>query len=119
VPDADDRQWYGTEALWTAIDSEGEVWTDLPDHHGNGRFFNKTLWWSDSYSKEEGYGPIRLTGRRLDGPGSFETGGSGGGGFREDIRHFMLTGVELSAGCWELTATHGDAELSYVVLVKD
>jgi hypothetical protein len=47
---------------------------------------------------------------------SFEAGG--GGGFREDIGSFILVGIEIPAGCWELTARYGDAELSYVVLVE-
>lgn len=119
VPGADDKQWYGTPALWTTLESEGEVWRDLPDEDGNGKFFEKTLWWSESHSPEEGLYPISVTGRRLDRPGSFETGGPGGGGFRHDVRSFMLVGVEMRPGCWEITATYRGTELSYVVLVED
>ncbi len=119
VPNADDKVWYGTAALWTWLESEGEVWRDLPDEDGNGRFFEKTFWWSESHSPEEGLSPISVTGRRLDRPGSFETGGPGGGGFQEDIGSFMLVGIEIPAGCWELTARYRGAELSYVVLVKE
>jgi hypothetical protein len=98
------------------LDPEGEMWEDLPED--DGRFTQKTFWWSDAYpAKEQPSPPITLTGRRLDGPGSFEAGGRGGGS-RGDIGSFMLVGIEIPAGCWELTATYRGAELSYVVLVK-
>jgi hypothetical protein len=117
APDLYQSVWYGTAALWTMIDPQGEVWENLPQH--DGRFTEKTFWWSDAYPpREEPSPPITVTGRRLDGSGSFEAGGPAGGGFRHDIGSFMLVGIEIPAGCWELTATHGDAELSYVVLVE-
>lgn len=117
-PDLYQRVWYGTTALWTMIDPEGEVWKNLPDEDGS--FTEKTFWWSDAYPpSEEPSPPITVTGRRLDGPGSLEAGGPAGGGLREDIGSFMLVGIEIPAGCWELTATYRGAELSYVVLIKD
>lgn len=117
-PDLYQSVWYGTAALWTMLDPEGEVWEDLPEE--DGRFTQKTFWWSEGYSpKDEPAAPISVTGRRLDRSGSFEAGGPGGGGFRKDIRSFMLVGLEIPPGCWELTATYRGADLSYVVLVKE
>jgi hypothetical protein len=118
APDLYQAVWYGTEALWTMVGPEGEVWEGLPKNRG--MFTQKTFWWSDGYSwKDEPTPSITVTGRRLDGPGSFEAAAPGTNGFREDIGSFMLVGIEIpAAGCWELTARHGDAELSYVVLVK-
>jgi hypothetical protein len=110
-PDLYQKEWYGTAALWTWLDPEGEVWQDLPDEDGDGRLSEKTFWWSESSSPTEGLTPI-------DRPGSFEAGGSGGGGFRNDIGSFMLVGMEIPAGCWELTASYRGAELSYVLLVE-
>jgi hypothetical protein len=115
-PDLYQKEWYGTEELWTMLGEEGEVWQDLPDEDNDGRLSEKTIWWSDGSS--EGLSPITVTGRRLDRPGSFDARGPGGGGFREDIGSFMLVGMEIPAGCWELTATYRSAELSYVVLVE-
>lgn len=118
VPEADHRVWYGTEQLWTWLNVEGEVWQGLPDDDGNGKFFEKTFWWAESYSPGEGR--ITVTGRQLDGPGSFEVGGPAGGGSRPwDVGSFMLVGVEIPAGCWELTGSYRGAELSYVVLVEE
>lgn len=114
-----DREWYGTAELWTWLGSEGEVWQDLPDDDGDGMLSEKTLWWSDAFSPTNGLTPITVAGRRLDRAGSFNVAAPGGGGFREDIGSFMLVGIEIPAGCWELTATYQDAQLSYVVLVRD
>lgn len=117
VPAADHRVWYGTERLWTWLNDEGEVWYDLPDDDGNGKFFEKTFWWAESYSPGEGR--ITVTGRQLDGPGSFEVGEPASGGSRPwDIGSFMLVGVEIPPGCWEFTGSYRGAELSYVVLVE-
>ena len=117
APDLYQKVWYGNSRLWTMLAPEGEVWTGLPRHHGT--FGEKTFWWSHGYPPRNEPPPITVTGRRLDRPGSFETRG-GSGGFRHDIRSFMLVGIEIpTAGCWELTATYEDAQLSYVVLIED
>lgn len=108
--------WYGSAALWTSLDPEGEIWEDLPEGHG--KFGQKLSWWSENYSP--GKGTLSVVGRNLDRPASFEISGPVGGGFREDVRHFMMVGVGFpKPGCWEVTATYGDAELSYVALIKD
>lgn len=117
-PDLYQAVWYGSAELWTMLDPQGEVWEDLPQDDGG--FTQKTFWWSDGYSPgQEPAPPITVTGRRLDRPGSFEVAGRGGGGFRDDIGSFMLVGLEIPAGCWELTGTYRGADLSYVVLVRD
>lgn len=100
------------------LNSEGEIWYELPE--ADEKFTQKTFWWSAGYpTNEQPLPAIILTGRRLDRPGSFETGGPAGGGMREDIGSFMLVGIEIPAGCWELTATYRGSDLSYVVLIKD
>lgn len=119
VPGSDNAQWYGTPELWTNLAAEGEVRRGLPDDDGNGKGFDKTLWWSSSYSPEDGWGWVELVGRRLDGPGSFETKGPGGGGFRHDTGSFMILGIEVPPGCWELTATYRGTDLSVVFLIED
>ena len=94
------------------LSPEGEVWSELPKNEG--MFTQKTFSWSDGYSwREDTTPPITVTGRRLDGPGSFDAVGPGTNGFRGDIGSFMLVGIEIpAAGCWELTARYGDAALT-------
>jgi hypothetical protein len=112
--------WYGTSRLWTMLDPEGEVWAGLPVD--DGVLGQKWIWWSDASSgAAESMPPITVTGRQLDGSASLEAkaGGPGSNGFREDIGSFMMVGIEIpAAGCWELTARYGAAELSYVVMVE-
>ena len=102
------------------IDRDGEVWAGLPVD--DGLFGQKWIWWSDAPTETaEAMLPITVTGRQLDGSASLEAkaGGPGNNGFREDIGPFMMVGIEIpAAGCWELTARYGDAELSYVVMVE-
>jgi hypothetical protein len=118
-PDLYDKEWYGTAELWTWLGSEGEVWQDLADDNGDGMLSEKTFWWSEELASGGRLTPITVAARRLDGPGSFRVTAPGGGGYRADIRSFMLVGVKIRAGCWELTARYRNAELSYVVLIKE
>lgn len=112
--------WYGTSALWTMLDPEGEVWAGLPVD--DGVFGQKWIWWSDASSRTaEPIPPITVTGRQLDGSASLKAkaGWPGNTGFRQDIASFMMVEIEIpGGGCWELTARYGDAELSYVVMVE-
>lgn len=118
APDLYQAEWFGSNELWTMVAREGEVWSGLP--RGHGKFGQKTFWWSEDYPDAEDRAPITVSGRQLDGPATFEIGGPGGGGFRQDIGDFMLVGIGIpAAGCWELTATYRGAQLSYVVLVDD
>jgi hypothetical protein len=109
--------WYGTADLWTMLAPAGEVWAGLPAGP-NGAYGQKTFWWSVRWSIEEERMPsISVSGRRLDGPGSFQVGPPGTNAFA-DFGVAMLVGIDIpSAGCWELTGRYRDAELSYVVWV--
>ena len=52
-------------------------------------------------------------------PGTF-TAGPATNAARDDFGEAMLVGVEIpSPGCWQITASYGDAILSYVVSVTD
>ena len=112
-----DALWYGTDALWTMVAAEGEIWAGLPY---DGGFSEKTFWWRAGYEAQAEPQPaITVTGKRLDKPGpTFEAGGPGTHGIRTDIGDFMLVGVSIpTPGCWELTGHYDGAELSYVIWV--
>lgn len=118
-----DAVWYGSEALWTMVSPEGEIWQGLPYHadfSDEPVFVQKSFWWRSGYSASDEPRPqLTVTGKRLDKPGpTFEAGGPGTNGYRADIGSFMLTGIGIpTPGCWEITGRYGDAELSYVVWV--
>jgi hypothetical protein len=120
LPDLYQSVWYGTAELWTMLSPEGEIW-ELPYKDADGTMGDKMLWWTTTHPAEQEPSPlIIITGRRLDRPGSFETGTGGPCcTFREDIGSFMVMGIEIPAGCWELTARYGEAQLSYVMLVME
>ena len=109
-------EWYGTPALWTNLDRNGETWAHLPSTPDG--LSQKTFWWSTDWVPEANPVPdITVVGTRLDAPGSFEanhaTNASAGMGTA------MLVGVTIpSPGCWRLTGTYLDASLSIVVEVK-
>lgn len=114
-----DAEWYGTAALWTALDRDGEVWHRLSAPPNT--FSQKTFWWSAAYkgAQREPRPYITVSAERLDGTGS-ATFGPGTNAFGFGLGQSMLVGVELpSAGCWEITASYRDAELSYVVLATE
>jgi hypothetical protein len=113
-----ESDWFGSEALWTMIDRDGEVWSDLPQ--GPDGLTQKTFWWSVEWPgmRDEPEPAITVVGTRLDGPGSFTSGP--GTNASADFGEAMLVGVEIpTAGCWQITASYGDAVLSYVVWITD
>jgi hypothetical protein len=127
-----DQVWYGTAALWTVLDANGYVWRDLPVRK-DGSVFNKTLWFSESFSTAEdedftGNAGITLTAERRDGParpvvatqrGPLPADG-GVPSFNRDIKNFMLVGLVLpKPGCWEVTASYRGAELAYVLRLEE
>jgi hypothetical protein len=111
--------WFGSRALWTILDPDGEIWAQSALPRGSGGLTQKTFWWSADRTPQDDLVPaITVTGRRLDGPGTFEFGP--GTNASADLGPAMLVGVEFpTPGCWELTARYRDAALSYVVLITE
>ena len=116
-PDRYQSDWYGSEHLWAMLGHDGEVWEGWVAAEPPG-LPQKTFWWSvDWKSGEEPEPTIIVTGRRLDGPGSFTFGP--GTNASADFGTAMLVGIDIpSYGCWELTARYRLATLSYVVSVR-
>ncbi len=116
-PGPGNAAWYGTPALWTMLDRNGETWEHLP--MASDGLSQKTFWWSTDWVPEANPAPdITVVGTRLDGPGTF-TYGPGTNASAADLGTAMLVGVTVpTPGCWQLTATYLDASLSIVVDVK-
>ncbi len=109
-------EWYGTPALWTNLNRDGETWAHLPMTPEG--LSQKTFWWSTDWVPEADPQPrITVVGTRLDAPGSFESGP--GTNATAGAGTAMLVGVTVpTPGCWRLTGTYLDASLSIVVDVK-
>lgn len=114
-----ESDWFGSRALWTMLDRDGEVWAQSSLPHGPGGLTQKRFYWSADRIPQDDLNPaITVTGTRLDGPGTFEFGP--GTNASADFGPAMLVGVEFpTPGCWQLTARYRDAELSDVVLITD
>lgn len=112
-------QWFGRAGLYTALDTEGEVWGGLDGlPRTDAGWGQKTFWWSVDWQPDQEQAPeIYVTGQRLDAPGTLEAG-PGTNASAADIGTAMLVGVTFpEPGCWRLTARYRGASLSYTVLV--
>jgi hypothetical protein len=119
-PDRYGSSWFGSAALWTMIDKDGEVWRQSSLPHNPDGLTQKTFWWSVNWpSRAELEPAITVAGTRLDGPGMFiyEPPGTNAGA---DFGTAMLMGVDFpTPGCWQLTGRYRDAVLSYVVWITE
>lgn len=116
APPLYESDWYGSEALWTMLHRDGEIW-----NRGAITLGVKTFWWSLEWQgmSDEPQPALSVAGTRLDAPGTF-TAGPATNAARDDFGEAMLVGVEIpTAGCWQITGSYGDAVLSYVVSVTD
>jgi hypothetical protein len=118
LPDGYRADWFGSAALWTILDRDGEVWRQLPQSAAG--MSQKTFWFSADWNYHEELEPaITVIGRRLDGPGTFGFG-PGTNAASADFLIAMLVGIDVpTTGCWEITGRYRAASLSYVVLVED
>jgi len=108
--------WYGSENLWTALDTNG-VWSKLPENPDG--YGQKIMWWSSLYSLKDELEPeLIVSGRRLDGEAEPLRFYGATNAMADDIGEAMLTGVEIpTLGCWEITGQYKESEMSFVVWV--
>lgn len=115
-PPSYESVWFGTPALWTRVNHDGEVWDNLPVD-ADGSLIQKTFWWREGYSMtDEGLPDITVTLEHLNGLApTVEAGGPGTSGGHPDLGEFMLVGIEIpQPGCWKITAEYQGTTLSYV-----
>ncbi len=111
--------WFGSAALWTMINRDGEIWKQSSLPHNPEGLTQKTFWWSADWpASAEPEPAITVVGTRLDGPGTFTY--TPGTNASADFGTAMLVGIDFpSPGCWQLTGRYRDAVLSYVVWITD
>ncbi|GMR02316.1 MAG: hypothetical protein BMS9Abin20_0646 [Acidimicrobiia bacterium] len=100
--------WYGTEGLWTTIETEG---ISRP---------RKTVLWSVNFlgGREEGQPEVDVTWTRIDIPGEpTSNGGYATNAYTDEEGWFMIAGLDPNEpGCWQVTASYKGATLTYIYL---
>lgn len=113
-PDLYEALWYGKPGLWTMLPPDGATWTGLPENIP-GLFTNKVFWWAEGYDAITDPAAVSVVARNSSGD-EFEFSGTDvTSGMRPDIGHFMIAGIDLPAGCWELTGAFGGVSLTFTV----
>ncbi len=110
--------WYGTEALWTFLPISGS-WKGLPRYNSDTEGYRqKVFWWREDYdSQAEPKPKLVVTGRRLDGDGSFAVSNATNAS-TPNMGSTMLVGIDIPThGCWEITGHYDGQTLSFVVSV--
>jgi hypothetical protein len=125
--------WYGTPGLWTMLSVDG-TWRSLhPNALDNARrgprslprgeagYRQKVFLWRPGYDgRSEQWPDVTITARRLDGDAPPIVTESATNAYRRDFGGWaMLVGVEVpTPGCWELTAAHGGASVTFTVRLE-
>jgi hypothetical protein len=97
--------WYGTAELWTVLPIDGSYQP------------RKSVWWSEEFDggRVEQTPDIAVTWERLDLDRPAITEDRGTNAHTPEDGWFMIAGIDPDEpGCWRVTATYRDAELSYV-----
>jgi hypothetical protein len=109
--------WFGSDQFWTLLPSEG-AWDGLP--HNELGLRQKIFWWRPGFDgRLEPVPALTVTGRRLDGPGTYVHRAPATNASHPDFGGWaMLTGVDIpDAGCWELTGRYRGQALTFVIWI--
>ena len=106
--------WYGSEALWTVIPTDG-IWTGLPRNPTG--YTQKIVWWREGYDwRAEPQPALTMRAERLDEPAPPVEVSDASNAFAEDMGSAIMTGIGFpTLGCWKITGHYRQASLSFVV----
>jgi len=114
--------WHGTPELWTVMSRDGVFRGLKVRSPGKATLTrDKSFWWRPGFHPVRTPSPpLKIEGRRLDvdaptlaQPWVTNAHDDGLGGWT------MLTMLELTAGCWELTGTYNLDSVRFVVWVEE
>ncbi len=119
-PDLYSALWHGTAELWTMVPPEGAVWGGLPENTP-GVFTQKVFWWTEGLvAMQDPVPPLVVVARNLSSGETVEFSERDiTTGFRPDIGSFMISGVGLGVGCWELTGELNGTTTSFVAEIPE
>ncbi len=119
LPPPQSTGWHGGPELTTFLPVEGAVWADLPVT--GERRTQKIFVWADGYDWIEEPNPsLEIDVRQADGgtdlplPSTAVSNGS-----RADWGSFMVVGLDLAPGCWEVELDYRGSVLEFIVEVLD
>jgi hypothetical protein len=112
--------WYGTDALWTALQVDGK-WPIFGTEKDGWVYRTKLIFWRRGFDWRKQTEPkLIVTGKRLDGDAPTLAVARANAVFvpsREAAG--MMTLVDIpKAGCWEITAHYDGHDLSFIVSVE-
>ena len=111
--------WYGTDALWTQLGSDG-VWhikNNADEHNG---YVTKLVFWRKGFDwRKEPEPALIVTARRMDGDSPSVAVAHANAVFVTSNTPAMMTGIRIpTTGCWEVTGHYGGHTLSFIVSVE-
>jgi hypothetical protein len=116
-----DSFWFGTSKLWAFVHKDG-IWKGLPHYRPTDTAYrNKLFWWREGYDGMHDPQPkLKVTGERLDAAAPpLQSDEQANAGWKDDSKHpFIVAGIDIpTLGCWKITGSFRDEQLSYVVWV--
>jgi hypothetical protein len=111
--------WFGSDRLWTALPVNG-TWRGLGHYTpSDPTFRQKLFFWREGYDRHTEPRPsFKVTGKRLDSPAPPLLSDQANSGWIKPENTFMVTGINFpTLGCWEITGSYQDDELTFVVWV--
>jgi hypothetical protein len=113
--------WFGSDRLWTLLQSDG-TWSGLPHYTPNNPTFRqKVFFWRQGYdwrSQPDFRPKLTVTGRRLDAQAAPLVADHGNSVTTRPP--LMVIGINLpTLGCWEITGHYESDELTFVVWVAE
>jgi hypothetical protein len=116
----DSQFWYGSDALWTALQYDGK-WPAFGKEEDGWVYRTKLVFWHRGFDwRKESEPKLIVTGKRLDGDAPTVAVAHANAVFlptREDAGIMTLIDIP-KAGCWEITAHYKGHDLSFVVSVE-
>jgi hypothetical protein len=112
--------WYGSEALWTVVDTEGQWHMEGNVLHGKG-YRTKLVYWRRGFDWHAEPEPkLVVTAKRLDGDAPPATVAPHASAvFLEGNLPAMMTLIDVPvAGCWQVTGRYEGETVRFVVSVE-
>jgi len=112
--------WYGTDALWTALDVDG-TWHIKNNSDQRGGYVTKLVFWRRGFDwRKEPNPDLIVTARRIDGDAPSIAVAHANAVFVTGNTPAMMTGIRFpKGGCWEVSGHYGGQTLTFIVSLAE